>query len=727
MKTRFKALQESGKRQRKSSPLKQINYPANFGQLVFTREKMREVLPQNVYQNIVDAMEGRDRIKEKFADEIAIAMKEWALEQGASHYTHWFQPLTGSTAEKHDSFLDFGELGEVIDKFTGQQLVQGEPDASSFPSGGLRSTYEARGYTGWDPSSPVFLWQGGDGLTLCIPSVFFSYTGNVLDNKIPLLRSDQVINKAVLRLLELTGIEAKQVFSTLGLEQEYFVIDRALRNLRPDIVIQGRTVQGAPPPKGQEMQDHYFGSVKDRILAYMQDFEEAALKLGIPLKTRHNEVAPAQHEVAHLFEKSSSAVDHNILLMELMRQIAIKHDLSCLLHEKPFANLNGSGKHSNWSLMTNTSINLLDPTDTPENNLHFLVILTAILNAVYRHAKLLRASIGSASNDCRLGGHEAPPAIMSIYLGDELEKLLDEIEEHGAASASAKKGTYDLGLSLIPDLTRDNTDRNRTSPFAFTGNKFEFRSLGSSASPAFSAAVLNAIVADSLHEMIDEIEEGLAGDRSKEALFNAVIPVVQKFLRGSKPIRYSGDNYSHDWIEEAAKRGLPNLPKCIDAFSVLTADSTIRAFKDVLSETELSSRYEVELESYSIQINIQANLLAEIFRTQILPAAVDYQHALSSSISGARHTLGQQGSAPQQSKLLAEIGALIEEGLEAVILLEEKRDLALEEPLEQRARSYCFDVLQQCERLRLVADKLEILIDDDKWPLPKYRELLFMV
>lgn len=722
MNARFEALNEVSKhRPRFSENIRKVKFADSFCKRVLTKKILKDMLPKEVYANLLDAMEGRDKIKTEYADAIASAMKEWAISHGATHYMHWFQPLTGSTAEKHDAFIDMGGPQGIVEKFSGKQLVQGEPDASSFPSGGLRSTYEARGYTGWDPSSPVFLWRGGDGLTLCIPSVFFSWNGDVLDHKIPLLRSDEKINASVLRLLRLTGIEAERVYCTLGLEQEYFVVDRALRDLRPDLVIQGRTIFGAPPPKGQELQDHYFGTVKDRILNYMQDFETAAAEIGIPLKTRHNEVAPAQHEVAQLFEKGSLAVDHNILLMELMRQIAVKHDLACLLHEKPFKDLNGSGKHSNWSLMTDTGINLLDPTDTPENNLHFLLLLTAILTAVHRHSKLLRSSIGSAANDCRLGGHEAPPAIISVYLGAALEHLLDNIEERGASASAGDRHKYDLGLPPIPNLTKDNTDRNRTSPFAFTGNKFEFRAVGSSSNPAFPATVLNVIVAEVLNEMMDQIEQSPAG-----SVMDAAMPVLRDYLRGSKPIRYSGDNYSHDWVVEANKRGLPNITKSIDSFDALTQEKSIRAFKDVLTEDELSSRTEILYETYCSEINIQINLALEMFRTQVFPAALKQQKILSDAIITSRQAIGHVEGANFLTKQLYEFVVLVEHAIQACNQLEEIRKRANAHPLAQKAKSLCYEVLPQFEKLRGYADKLESFVDDELWELPKYREILFL-
>lgn len=645
MNPRYTALEETSKRNPLSLQNNGSFVPSQkFGMYVFNRTVMQTMLPPEICKNIFQAQQGIERIKTEYAEPIALAMKEWAISHGATHYTHWFQPLTGLSAEKHDAFIDWSSSNEMVEKFSGKQLVQGEPDASSFPSGGLRSTYEARGYTGWDPSSPAFVWKAGDGVTLCIPSVFFSWTGAVLDSKIPLLRSDRKINDACIRLLKLTGIHAANVYSTLGCEQEYFVIDRALRNLRPDLLLIGRTVCGGPSPKGQELQDHYFGAVKDRILAYMCDFELAALQLGIPVKTRHNEVAPAQHEVAPVFEKASLAVDHNIILMEIMRQIAAKHQLACLLHEKPFHGLNGSGKHCNWSLATDTGINLLDPTDTPENRLHFLILITAILNAVHKHSALLRASIGSASNDFRLGGHEAPPAIISIYLGMELEAVLENIEEKGSHIRTGTKNKYDLGLPILPDMAKDNTDRNRTSPFAFTGNKFEFRAVGSSSSPALPVTILNAIVAESLNEILDEIEKKLEpkSPPTPQTLIEAVMPVLRKYLKQSRSIRFHGDNYSEEWEKEAKRRGLPNIKKSVYAFESLKEEGTIKVFKDILTAAELESRYEILTERYSHTILIEARLLIDMCDTQILPAAIKYQKELAESVQQAQNLLGQR-------------------------------------------------------------------------------------
>lgn len=731
MNPRYAAIESFSQRNNfATSTASKVMSSESFGENVFDRRKMKKMLPKEIYKNVVEAMEGRAKIRSEYANTIAVAMKEWAVNRGATHYTHWFQPLTGASAEKHDSFIELSGPGEVIESFSGKQLVQGEPDASSFPSGGLRSTYEARGYTGWDPSSPVFLWKGGDGLTLCIPSVFFSWTGAVLDSKIPLLRSDERINQAVLNILKLTGINASHVFSTLGCEQEYFVIDRSFRNLRPDLIMAGRTVFGAPAPKGQELQDHYFGCVKDRILHFMQDFEQAALELAIPVKTRHNEVAPAQHEVAPVFEKSSVAIDHNILLMELMRQTAFKHGLSCLLHEKPFQGLNGSGKHCNWSLSTDTGINLLDPTDTPGNNLHFLIILTAILNAVYTHAGLLRASIGSAQNDYRLGGHEAPPAILSVYLGQELELVFENIEKKGSYSAASARDTYNFGLAVLPDLTKDNTDRNRTSPFAFTGNKFEFRAVGSSANPSLPVTVLNVIVAESLNLMAEEIYKNLGSDASPshKNVVEAAMPVIRKYLKASKDIRFSGDNYTHEWMKEAARRNLPNMHLSFEAFEALRAKSTTSAFQGILTKEELASRYEILLEHYSHHLHIEANLMLDIFRTQILPAAIKYQKSISKSINSYCEATDVKKGPSGQIALLKNLCDHIEKAIKTADELDDLRKrAAAATSAVKKGKAFGTSVKDKCEELRHIVDGLEMLVDDEVWPLPKYREILFMV
>lgn len=701
---------------------------SHFGMHVFNRATMQCMLPPDVYENVINAMEGWDKIRPEHADTIAGAMKDWAMGLGATHYTHWFQPLTGMSAEKHDAFIDWYSSDRVIERFVGRQLLQGEPDASSFPSGGLRSTFEARGYTGWDPSSPVFVWKTPSGTTLCVPSVFFSWTGQALDHKLPLLRSEHRLSETVLRLLKLTGITAKSVYCTLGCEQEYFVIDRLLYDLRPDLKLCGRTVQGASSAKGQELQDHYFGAVKERVLAFMDEFERRALELGIPVKTRHNEVAPAQHEVAPVYERVSLAVDHNIILMELMRKVAAQQHLACLLHEKPFDGLNGSGKHANWSLVTDTGINLLSPTDTPENNWHFLTLLAAVQHAVHRHAALLRSSIGSASNDLRLGGHEAPPAIISVYLGEVLDQLIENIVDKGAHKSGKRHAPYDLAVPSIPPFPKDYSDRNRTSPFAFTGNKFEFRAVGGGSNPSFAITTLNCIVAESLSAILNDVEASAGRIPTKPSqafLSTHLLPVLRKYFKQSQQIRFSGDNYSAAWMKEAKKRGLPNIEKSVYAFEELLSAQTVEAFQGILTAEELKSRYEVVMETYTHHVNIEAKLIAELFLTQIYPAAVRYQKDLSDSFNACREVLGKQAHLDQQKQRLEEVNGLIEEGVKVHKKLESTRQKVKGTSIKARACYFCEEVLPVCDALRAICDRLESNIDDALWPLPKYREILF--
>ncbi len=701
-----------------------------FGIHVFNRSVMQKTLPPEIFRNIISASKGEERIRPEYADTIAVAMKEWAVSLGATHFTHWFLPLTGASAEKHDSFIEWNPSEDkIVEKFTGKQLLQGEPDASSFPSGGLRSTYEARGYTGWDPTSPVFIWKGGDGVTLCIPSVFFSWTGDVLDSKIPLLRSEKKLNHAVLRLLKLTGVKANYIFTTLGLEQEYFVVDRSLRNLRPDLVLTGRTVLGAPSPKGQELQDHYFASVNDRILSFMHDFESKALEVAIPVKTRHNEVAPSQYEVAHVFESSSTAVDHNILMMELMRQTAEKHGLSCLLHEKPFHGLNGSGKHANWSIMTDSGINLLDPSDLPENNLLFLILLSSILDAINQHAVLLRASIGSASNDYRLGGHEAPPAIISVYLGEELESLLNDIEKSGGHITAKRPGKYDLGLATLPDLSKDNTDRNRTSPFAFTGNKFEFRAVGSSSNPSFAITVLNAAVAESLNKIIDDIETKLGKTKTldKKGVGQAAITVLQKHIKNSKNIRFSGDNYSHAWVLEAKKKHLPNIKKSPEAFKALLDKKTASTFRGILLEHELESRYELMMDHYIQTIEIEIKVMLDMFRTQLLPSAIKTQKDFAESLASLKQLLPSSKKLSALKTGLEKLAGAIETALKlAEELVAVRLEASKQTNITRKGNAFANKVLPMSDKFREAVDNMEALVDDEYWPIPKYREILFL-
>lgn len=699
MNGRLEAVRNIGKRTRKIPEADQLKHSSQFGTRVFHRGLIEE-LPKKIAQNWLDALDGKAKIDTANLDAIAEELKEWALKQGATHFTHWFQPLTNATAEKHDSFLSYGGDGTVIERFRGKELLRGEPDASSFPSGGLRATHKARGYSAWDPTSFPFLWEGGDGLTLCIPALFFSWKGEALDHKIPLLRSEEKLNAAVLKLLNLCGLKAHRVYSTLGPEQEYFAIDRSLYLLRPDLVLAGRTVFGAKPSKGQELEDHYFGCVKDRVMAYMREFEEAAVRLAIPVKTRHNEVAPAQHEVAPLFERASHAIDHNLQLMEVMRQVALKHDLACLLHEKPFKGMNGSGKHNNWSLATDTGLNLLDP---QEDSLIFLTLLTAILRAVHEHAALLRASVASAGNDHRLGGAEAPPTILSVYLGEALESLVNELVEEKKEGIRLRN--IDLGLMAIPKHEADASDRNRTSFFAFTGNKFEFRAVGASAHCALPISVINAIVADSLQLILDELADVIKDQHlSGEALFAAALPVLRKHLKMAQPVLFSGNNYTEEWEKEAEARGLPNIRKSFHAFAQFIDRKAVRVFEGVLSEEELHSRYEILVEQYVKTVAIEANLMIEMFQTQVLPTA--------------QKDFMQRGI--QEKKL-------IEEAIHAAEEIKKLQGQMAEMGWEAKGKIYCELMTPRMEELRKAVDQLEMIVDNALWPLPKYRELLFLI
>ncbi|MDF2549398.1 MAG: glnA [Chlamydiales bacterium] len=689
-----------------------------FLEHVFHASLMEKALPKNIWKNVSLAMSGEGSLCPEHADAIAGAMKEWALSLGATHYTHWFQPLTGMSAEKHDAFIDWTSQGGVIERFDGQQLLQGEPDASSFPSGGLRSTYEARGYTGWDPTSPVFLWERADGLTLYIPSVFLSWNGEVLDYKIPYLRSEAHLSSACQRLFAFLGEKEQPVHTTLGIEQEYFVVDRSLANLRPDLLLAGRTVFGAPPSKGQELQDHYFGAVQDRLLAFMRDVELKSFKMGLPLKTRHNEVAPAQYEAAPHFEQGSLAIDHNLILMEILRQTARQHGLKCLLHEKPFAGFNGSGKHCNWSLSIKKGKNLLQLESKKPNR--FLILMTAILHAVHRHSALLRASVGSFSNDYRLGGHEAPPPILSVYLGEGLEKLLQSIEHGQVLNIKEEISNLDLQVESLPLLKRDDADRNRTSPFAFTGAKFEFRAVGSSQHPALSMTVLNLAVAESLSLILGDLTRQT--ERDPEA---HLLHVLQSYLLASKPIRFGGDNYSQDWLEEAQERGLPLLLKAADAFSAWIDPKTIALFQGTLTEMELKSRYEVFLEHYSHAAGIEAHLMLDLFWTTLFPALTAYQQRIAETILSLKQVLAE--SHFELTHFLETLTHKVNQAMQQAHQLKKELDAAKEEPLLSRPMRMSQELLPLMESFRRKVDVLETLADDALWRLPKYRELLFLV
>ncbi len=683
-----------------------------FGANVFSPAVQRRRLPKHVYKALQRTLARGEALDTSLADAVAQAMKEWAMEKGATHYTHWFQPLTGSTAEKHDSFYGPAGDGSAIAEFSGKELIQGEPDASSFPTGGIRATFEARGYTAWDPTSPAFILENPNGALLCIPTAFTSWTGEALDNKIPLLRSMDALSGVAIKALDLLGVEdASRVFTTTGCEQEYFLIDEQYFFERPDLVTTGRTLFGAKPPKGHELDDHYFGSIPERVLAYMLDVELELAKLGIPIKTRHNEVAPNQFEVAPIFENSNVGSDHQMVTMQIMQNTARRYGLVCLLHEKPFAGVNGSGKHNNWSMGTDTGLNLLDPGDTPAENLQFLFFCAAVIQAVNKHQQLLRASIASAGQDHRLGANEAPPAIISIFLGAELEKVFGAIES-GKVQPSKPGSFLGLGTPVLPPLPLHGGDRNRTSPFAFTGNKFEFRALGSNSSPAWPNTVLNTIVAESVDELTDKLKTALKG--SGATLEKAVTTVVKGVWAANKQIVFDGDGYSEAWHKEAEKRGLANLKTTPDALPWLVEKSTVAAFKKykVLSKRELESRYEVFTEQYVMNINIEAETESAIGRTMVLPASVRYLNELRDSAL---------------DELIAEIEPVVKELHFAQIKLEDA-NLDENHPVgAQKEAVYMRDtVIPAMEDVREVADRLEKLVADDLWPLPKYSEMLFI-
>jgi glutamine synthetase len=683
-----------------------------FGANVFSTAVQRQRLPKDVFRRLQQTLARGEALDTSLADAVAQAMKEWALERGATHYTHWFQPLTGSTAEKHDSFYAPTGEGTALPEFSGKELIQGEPDASSFPTGGIRATFEARGYTAWDPTSPAFILENPNGAVLCIPTAFASWTGEALDHKIPLLRSMDALSKAAIRALRLFGDGASQrVFTTVGPEQEYFLIDEQYYFERPDLITTGRTLFGAKPPKGHELDDHYFGSIPERILACMLETERELGKLGVPVKTRHNEVAPNQYEIAPVFENSNVGSDHQHLTMQVMQNVARRYGLVCLLHEKPFAGVNGSGKHNNWSMGTDTGHNLLEPGDTPHENLQFLFFCAAVIQAVNKHQGLLRASIASPGQDHRLGANEAPPAIISIFLGAELEKVLGAIEQ-GEAGESTPESFLGLGTPVLPPLPMHGGDRNRTSPFAFTGNKFEFRALGSSMSLSLPNTVLNTIVAEAIDTLSEELEKELEGGKDLES---ALRPILQRSYAANKQIIFAGDNYAEEWHAEAERRGLLNLRATPDALPYLVRDETVELFSGygVLSRRELGSRYEVFLEQYVTKLNIEAETAASIARTMLLPAAARHHSMLL---------------AAQLSDLAQESSDLIAEFTDAIKALE-SANLAENQPHEdllEHAKYMRDEVVPAMEAVRRVADRLERVVADDLWPLPRYSEILFI-
>ena len=694
-----------------------------FGENNFDMEKMAGALPGHVYGRLSQLVEKGGTLDQETANIVAVAMKDWAMTKGCTHYTHWFQPMTGSTAEKHDSFIAYGENGRVIETFTGRQLIQGEPDASSFPSGGIRATFEARGYTIWDPTSPAFIVEYPHGNTLCIPCIFISYTGESLDKKAPLLRSLQALNAASMEVLKYFRNPATQVSSTLGVEQEYFLIDNSSFRRRPDLMQTGRTLFGRAPAKHQQLEDQYFGNIPERAFHFMTDLEVEAYKHGIPLKTRHNEVAPNQFEVAPIFEGVNIAVDHNQILMDMMDRIAKRHGLAVLLHEKPFAHINGSGKHCNWSIATDRGENLLDPGKTPESNLQFLVFLVSTIWAVHRHARELRASIASCSNDLRLGANEAPPAIISVFVGDMLTRVLEDLAA-GKTTATRDQAWISVGIDKIPQVPRDNTDRNRTSPFAFTGSKFEFRAVGSSSTPASAVTVLNTAVADGLAHFRGEITKRT--DRKKQ--FTAVaVQVLREMVKSSKNILFEGDNYSEKWAKEAERRGLPNLKTTPEALNALLDRQAVAMFTrfGIYSDREVESRHHIDMEHYIKHADIEAEVTKDMAMTLFLPAAAKYARDLTSCLSGTRELLGDSGPG---TKTLSGILRRITTDIDRLHAATTKLDATLaaaNDTGDLRKKAAAFTgVRAQCEKVRGVVDDLEGVVADEYWPVPKYRSML---
>jgi glutamine synthetase len=693
-----------------------------FGVHVFSDEVMKARLPENIYKAIRNTIKKGAPLDSTIADVVAATMREWAMEHGATHFTHWFQPMTGLTAEKHDSFLVPTEGGLAVAEFSGKELVKGEPDASSFPSGGIRSTFEARGYTAWDPTSPAFILDNPNGTTLCIPTAFCSWSGEALDKKTPLLRSVEALSKHAVRILKLFGSEATRVHSTAGPEQEYFLIDKHFYFARPDLINAGRTLFGARPPKGQELEDHYFGAIPERVLACMLESETELYKLGVPVKTRHNEVSPAQYELAVTFENANVATDHNMLVMETMKRVADRYGLQLLLHEKPFAGVNGSGKHLNWSMADDFGNNLLKPGETPHENAQFLTFLVAVIRAVFRHGDLLRVSVANAHNDHRLGANEAPPAIISVFLGDMLQDIVDQIEKGGAKTAKAG-GELKIGSSVLPTLPRDPGDRNRTSPFAFTGNKFEFRAVGSSQSVAGPIVVLNTIVAESLDEFATHLEQAVASGKN---LDTEIQHLLQNAIKQSKDVIFNGDNYSEKWHADAERRGLPNKRNAVESFPDIIAQKSVNLFSkySVFNERELHSRYEIYVEGYTKTINIESQLTLQMATRMILPACLRYQEEVARSIGSLKATGATVPKA--QSAHLNEIVQAIDQLQSNTDALSEAIDDHLEGNSLSHAKHARDVIVPAMNAVRTAADQLELLVADDLWPLPTYQEMLFV-
>lgn len=724
---RFQAFNEAQKHKPVEFPEKPMRHSKIFAKNVFNQIARRQHLTKNSYKSVERAIKDDVKIDRALADQISTGMKEWAISKGATHYTHWFQPLTGTLAEKHDAFFHYqnGE-DEPLEKFEGSALVQQEPDASSFPSGGIRNTFEARGYTAWDPTSPAFVY----GTTLCIPTVFVSYTGEALDYKTPLLRSLQVLGKNATQVAKYFNRKVTRVETTLGWEQEYFLVDSSLANSRPDITLTGRTVFGHAPAKGQQLNDHYFGSIPRRVLRFMREIEQEAMKLGIPVKTRHNESAPNQFELAPIFEEANLAVDHNLLLMDIMGKIAEKHNFKILFHEKPFAHVNGSGKHNNWSLSTNTGVNLLSPGSTPMKNLQFLTFFVNTIKAVCDNEELIRSSFATASNDFRLGSSEAPPAIVSVFIGTQLTAILDELErvtDNEIESQDKTKFKMDV-VGKIPEILRDNTDRNRTSTFAFTGNKFELRAVGSSANCANAMTILNTVVADQLDAFKREVDGllNVKGTKKNEAILH----VLRDYIKKSKKIRFEGDGYSQAWKEEAERRGLSNNINTPEALKVKIKEETINLFEKlgVMNRTEVEARYEIELEDYVMHVQIEARVIGDIARNHIIPTAIEYQNVLVRNVRGLKEIYGKNYKkyAKEQLYLLEAVSVHIEEINSGITKMIDTRKKANRiEDVVQRAHVYCHEVKPFFATIRYHCDQLEMLIDDQLWPLAKYREMLF--
>lgn len=699
-----------------------MNVEEIFASDVFTLGKMKEVLPKDVYREVKKVIDEGGELSMSAANVVAKAMKDWAVANGATHYTHWFQPLTGITAEKHDAFVTHpDESGKMLTEFSGKELIKGEPDASSFPSGGLRATFEARGYTVWDITSPAFLKESGCGTILCIPTAFCSYTGEALDKKTPLLRSMEALSEQALRIVRLFGNQsATKVTASVGPEQEYFLVDKDLYMQRPDLMFAGRTLFGAPAPKGQEMEDHYFGVIKERVGAYMKDLNIELWKLGVTAKTQHNEVAPAQHELAPIYETANIAVDHNQLVMEAMKRVAYKHDMRCLLHEKPYAGVNGSGKHNNWSITTDNGVNLLDPGDTPNENIQFLLVLACIMKAVDTHADLLRQSASDVGNDHRLGANEAPPAVISMFLGEQLDDVVTQLVETGIAKSLKEGGKLLTGVKTLTDLDKDATDRNRTSPFAFTGNKFEFRMVGSADSIASPNTILNAIVAEAFCEAADVLEKA-------DDFESAVHDLIKEYMTKYQRIVFNGDGYSDEWIEEAKRRGLPNIKSMIEAAGALTTDKAVKLFEKfgIFTETELESREEIIYETYAKTINIEALTMIDMAGKQIIPAVINYTKSLADTINAVK-AAGCDASV--QIGLLNETSGLLCEMKEALASLKQaEADASAMTDVKEQAFFYKDTIMKIMAQLRAPADKLEMIVDKEMWPFPTYGELMFEV